>query len=288
MNIRRPIDSKKKRNRHDSKKKIIIATGSVVFLLAVMGIVIGIRQSSLFRIRTTTVSGIPEAYGEQVRLMFEDFSREHSWLFRFLGNGNILAWDGTPKEFLEAHPEFVAMRIEKDLIRHAIRIEVDERKKFGVWCRMPQDTTLETAVGTSPDDGITGSSEDEECYWFDSDGILFSRAPQIQSELFNRVHDFTGRTLAVRDRILPDRLFINLVRVFKLIEIAQINTKTVSLRDIALEEVEADSLTDPRTVFSLRFDPSFSLSAIDALKKTGEWSKLQYASFTVENRVSYR
>lgn len=290
MNIRRPTDIRKKQNRRDSKKKYFIAGGGVVFLLVIVGLFIGIRESSLFRINAISVTGIPEMYGAQVRSSLEDFSREHSTVFRFLGADNMIAWDSTPNAFLDANPQFKDIHIAKDYVRKSIVIIVDGREKFGVWCRVAGQigTSSEDAdIDILPDGALQNVSEDE-CYWFDRDGVLFSRAPQVKSELFNRVYDSTGRTLGLRDKILPDRLFINLAKVFKLMEIAQINTKTVFVRDLALEEVDADSVSDPQVIFSLRSDPSFSLSAINALKTSGEWSKLQYANFTVENRVSYR
>lgn len=291
MNIRRPSDIRKKQDRRDSKKKYIIAGVSVVFLLVTIGIVFGVRQSPVFRVATVTVEGVPEAYGVQVQRALEEFSREHSLVFRFLGAGNMIAWDGTPSDFLLANPQFRDVRVMKDYMKKTVTIIVDGREKFGVWCHteLSEDTVAESV----DDDAITTdmtptANTEESCYWFDRDGVLFARAPQVKSELFNRVYDSTGRTIALRDKILPDAMFANLAKVFKLMEMAQINTKTVYVRDLALEQVDADSVTDPRVIFSLRFDPSFSLSAIDALKRSGEWGGLQYANFTVEDRVSYR
>lgn len=288
MNIRRPSDIRKKQNTRDLKKKYIIAGGSVVFLLIGIGIAFGIRQSSVFHIGTVSVEGIPDAYGVQVRRDLEDFSREHSLLFRFLGSENMIAWDGTPRAFLDANPQFRDVRVMKDYMRKSITIIVDGREKFGVWCYAPSRGGEVEGAPTSTDVVSKEPGDREECYWFDRDGVLFARAPQVKSELFNRVYDSTGRSVGLREKILPDRLFINLAKIFKLMEMAQINTKTVFVSDLALEEVDVDSVSDPRIMFSLRFDPVFSLSAIDALKRSGEWSKLQYANFTVENRVSYR
>ena len=210
---------------------------------------------------------------------------------KFLGVENILAWDGNPKEFLAANPQFRLLHVQKDYIHRAIAITVDGREKFGVWCGAADDN--ENIV---PAEGIATTTnevtiQDEplhECYWFDRDGVLFAKAPQVQSELFNRVYDSTGRVLTLRDAILPDKLLANLMRVFTLLDVAQINTKTVFIRDIALEEVDTSSLSDPRIMFSLRSDPTFSLSAINALKQSGDWDRLEYVDFRAENRASYR
>lgn len=288
MNIRRPADIRRKRDRHHSKKQIIIAAGSILLLAVLVGIVYGVRQSPLFLVQSIAVSGAPDAYGQQVVKNLEDFSRHRSFLFRFLGARNMIAWGGNEKVFLEANPDIKELHVEKEYFRHAIVIKVVGREKFGAWCHQ-KDGTGDTSGSASSTTDITPVDDSrEECYWFDEDGVLFARAPLIRSELFNRVADSTGRALTVRDTIMPDRLFKNLIGIFKLLEVAQINTKTVSLSDLALEEVSADSVSDPHLVFSLRFDPQSALSAINALKKTGEWNRLQYAKFDVEDRVTYK
>jgi len=92
----------------------------------------------------------------------------------------------------------------------------------------------------------------------------------------------------LRDRVLPDRLFANLVKIFSLLEVADINTKTVFLRDLELEEVSVDSVSDPTLYFSLHTSPDFALSAIDAIKRSGSWSNLGYVDLRSENRAYYR
>jgi hypothetical protein len=288
MNIRRPADIRRKRDKQNSKKQIIIAVGGVVFVAALVGIAFAARQSSLLRVESITVSGVSDAYGQQILSNLNAFSRQRSVLFRFLGDRNMIAWGGNEKDFLEANPDVKEMHIEKEYFKHAIVINVIGREKFGAWCHQGTGSTQDMSNASSTADAVSWGDSSEECYWFDADGVLFAKAPLIRSELFNRVFDSTGRSLALRDTIVPDRLFQNLTRIFKVLEAAQINTKTVFLSDLALEQVEADSVSDPRVIFSLRFDPAFSLSAIDALKKTGEWGRLQYANFTVENKVSYR
>lgn len=289
MNIRRPADIRRKRDKRDSKKKVIAIGGGVIFLSVLVGTVFAIRQSSVFQIQSMTVSGIPDAYGQQVVKNLEDYSRQHSFIFRFLGAHNMISWGGNEHEFLDENPDIKELRISKEYFKHTIDINVTGREKFGVWCHQGAVAAPgDGSASSTPDSAALTGDSSEECYWFDEDGILFAKAPLIRSELFNRVVDSTGRSLALRDKILPDRLFTNLVRVFKLLEVGQINTKTVALSDLALEQVEADSVSDPRIIFSLRFDPSFSLSAIDALKRSGEWGKLQYANFTAEDKVSYK
>lgn len=74
MNIRRPTELRKKKDKRDAQRKIIFAFAGVVFLLLVAGAGVAVKRSSLFAVRAFEVSGVPVAYGEQVRRDLEDFS----------------------------------------------------------------------------------------------------------------------------------------------------------------------------------------------------------------------
>lgn len=288
MNIRRPADIRRKRDKKNSKKQIIAIIGGILCIAVLVGVIFAIQRSSLFRVRSLTVEGVSDAYGQQILGNLDAFSKQHSLLFRFLGDRNMIAWGGNEEAFIEANPDIKEMHIEKEYFSRTILIKVIGREKFGVWCHQGNGPSQDSGDASSTAGTLSTGDSSEACYWFDGEGVLFAKAPLIRSELFNRVFDSTGRSLGLRDKVMPDRLFQNLIRIFKLLEVAQVNTKTVALSDLALEQVEADSVSDPVIIFSLRFDPSFSLSAIDALKKSGAWTKLHYANLTVENKVSYK
>lgn len=270
----------------------MVAFAGVVFLSLVAGVLFTVKRSSLLEVRAFEVSGVPAVYGEQVRRDLEDFSRTHSWAFRALGANNILAWNNNQREFLAENPQFRSLRVQRDLFRHTIKVVVDGREKFGLWCGAVGG---DVAVGVSEADSATSSDATIpftgvtfECHWFDRDGVLFAKAPQVQSELFNRVYDSTGRSLGLRDKVLPDRLFTNLTSIFGLLESAQINTKTVFIRNLELEEVEVVSISDPTLYFSLHASPDFAMSAIDAIKRSGDWKNITYIDLRVEDRAYYR
>lgn len=213
-------------------------------------------------------------------------------IFRLLGADNILAWDADQQEFLAENPQFKLLRVQKDLFRRTIKVVVDGREKFGLWCGATEDAAAEVVFenesATSTDVVASAGGAAPECYWFDRDGVLFAKAPQVQSELFNRIYDSTGRALGLGDKVLSDRLFANLANIFGLLESAQINTKTVFIRDLELEEVEVVSVSDPTLYFSLHMNPDFAISAINEIKRSGDWRNVSYVDLRVENRAYYR
>lgn len=292
MNIRRPTDLHRRRDRQDARKKYIIVGAGVIFLSLLGGALFAVKRSDFFAVRAIETFGVPADYGDQVRRDLEDFSRMHSLAFRFLGANNMLAWSDDLGEFLDANPQFKMVRVQKDHVRRTIKITIGGREKFGVWCGVTRRDAVqppaEDGAVITVDDEAVGIESMDACYWFDRDGMIFAKAPQVQSELFNRVYDSTGRTLALRDAILPDRLFVNLVEIFTLLEVAEINTKTVFISDLALEEVYADSVSDPTLYFSLHASPGFALSAINAIKKEGHWDALSYIDLRSENRAYYK
>lgn len=273
----------------DVRKKAIIVSAGIFFLLFVAGVAFAIKQSDLLAVRAVEFVGVPAAYGERVQRDLEDFFLTHSLPFRILGAGHMLAWNSDPAEFIAAHPQFKLLRVEKDYARRTIRIIIDGREKFGVWCRAGESGVpfVDSDASSTVAHAGVGAHGDA-CYWFDRDGMLFAEAPQVQSELFNRIQDFTGRTLGLRDKILSERLFANLTSVFTLLESTQINTKTIVIRDLALEEVEVDSVSDPLIYLSLHISPEFAVSAIDAIKKSGDWKRVDYVDLRAENRAYYR
>ena len=265
------------------KIKLIIFLSVFVFLALVFGGGYLVYASDFFKIKNIEVVGVKDFSKEDLVADLKDFFKNQSKTSLFLGSDNILVWRVEVNAFLAKTPQLKNLIVQKDILSRFVKVEVVEREKFGIWCLIKKNITLENTSSTVEQAGVN-----ENCFWFDKEGILFVEAPVIEGELFNKVIDSTGRDLKLGDKILDDRLLENLVKVFEVFDTVDLKSKTIFINDLKIEEVTVMPAGFPKTLFSLRFDPRFSIVAIDALKKSGRWQKVEYADFRVENKVYYK
>lgn len=289
MDFYRP-QNEKERKRRDLLTKIFIYSGLVLILIVISGLIYTVRYSNLFKIKNINVDGTQSISSDELVGNLKTFFTEHSKISGFLGSDNILAWGGGMDDFLAKYPQFESLKIEKHYFSKEINIEAREREKFGIWCVKAKKTHAYGGAGAENEQLQSVAKNNEEwCGWFDRNGIIFSDAPVIETEILNKVNDLSGRNISMGDKVLPDDFMNNLLAIFDVLKNVNVNTKTIYLNDFDLAEVETvSSSAAPKIYFSLKFDPKFSLAAINALKKSGEWKKINYVDFRVENRVYYR
>ncbi len=243
--------------------KLKIYSGLVVFLLLIIGIAYVIIYSPVFQIKNIYIS----ADGAQVNIdelvqKLKIFFANQSKIVSFLAADNILIWNSKNLDQFKKSPEIANLTIEKDYFSRHIKIIVSEREKFGVWCEA-----------------------DNKCYWFDKNGVLFSEAPPAEGNLINKVDDYSGRPLKIGDSILEEKLLLNLIKIFDVLEKSDLGIKSLKLERLELQEISTES--SPKIYFSLRIDPGFALSVIKSLK-SGSLDKIEYIDLRVENRAYYK
>ena len=242
-----------------------------------------LRYSPVFRIKNYTFNVSDSTNHDKLLSDLKNFYAQTTIAGKFLGDNNLLAWNAPVQDFLKTHPQLKELIIKRDFLKREVFIEAKDRKQFGIWCAEISPSMTEINATSSQE-----TSSSSQCFWFDEDGVAFQEAPIVESEIFYRVKDLSGQPINLGDKIISEMLIPNLKKIFQLLESANINTKTVSITDLTLEEVRVDSVSDPKMFFSLRFDPTFALNAIDSLKKSGQWNKISYINFTVENRAYYK
>ncbi len=287
-----------KNKKTSAEKFFFLRKDRLVFLLAVIiagAAIYAAVYSPLFRIKdiqAAVASDSSAVNKEELTAELKQFFDSRTFFDSILGSRNILVWDNDLSKFLNQHPQWQFLKIDKDYFKRQIVITGEERKKFGLWCQSAKASAGTTAAKTATDTTeMTGEKNNlalSKCQWFDEKGIIFLEAPSVESEIFNRVDDYSGRELEMGNFVLPEEMIGNLVAVFNILETAGVNARTAILKDLALEEISVEPKSGPRLIFSLNREPSFVAPAIDSLKKSGQWDKLQYVNFTVENRAYYK
>lgn len=256
-------EKQQKRKKLDFKIKIYSFFILLSFLI--IGIAYVIIYSPLFQIKNINKDVFKGEVREfdkiisDLKLFFATRSKTSS----ILGASNILVWKNQVEDFLKYQPAINNITIEKDYLNRAININIDGRQKFGVFC-----STVE-------------------CWWFDKNGIIFEKAPQVEGEIIYKINDLSGRKLEIGEIILARKLFDNAIKVFKTLEETGLNIKTLNMDNLELQEAYIKSPSIPKIYFSLRFTPDFNNEIFKNLKEIG-LQKIEYIDLRVENRVYYK
>ncbi|MEK7553304.1 MAG: hypothetical protein AAB504_01300 [Patescibacteria group bacterium] len=251
------VDEKQHRKRRQIfKLKIYI--GLAVFLLLLVGVFYAVVYSPLFRItRINADVNIEE---------LKNFFSSRSKIAKFLGRDNILIWNNNVGDFLKQNPQIMNLSVEKNYFRREVKVDFQKRERFGIWCQ-----------------------QNEICWWFDKNGVVFEHAPKTEGEMIYKVDDFSERRLIIGNKIIKEDLLANLLKIFNILEQSGLNVRTLQIKDLSLQEatVEPVNILMPKIYFSLRFDPAFAMPAIQAIKEYG-LNKIEYVDFRVENRAYYK
>lgn len=264
-------EKEKKRRKFYAK---LLFFGGLVFLSSFFaGGIYLIRYSGFLQVKKIEISGVQSVNSAELLADLKNFLVRKSKIASFLGADNILVWQTDVSPFLNNYPLFKNFGIKTDYFSRKINIEAKERERTGIWCL----------------NNILGNDENNDCFWFDNDGVAFSRAPLVETEILIKVNDSSGRNLKIGDLVLPQNFFENLTAIFKVLEESNLKVKTLNIGDLSLAEISTEkSNLNPRIYFSLRFNPEFSMAAINSLKNSGKWNKIGYVDFRVENRVYYK
>lgn len=261
-------ENQKRKNRRILKIKIY--GGLTVFLILSAAIFYAVVYSPIFQIAQINIydgtSDVPIRTSD-VLILTDDlkiYFANQSKLTGFLGAENILIWNNKIEDFLKQNSQFVGLSIKRNFLKREVKINFQKRERFGVWCQ-------------------------SECVWFDKRGVAFEKAPKIEGEMIFRVEDFSEKELMIGDKIMEESLFANLLKIFSILEQSDVGIRTLVIKNLSLQEaaVESENPSIPKIYFSLRFDPAFTMAAINSLKEYG-LNKIQYIDFRVENRAYYK
>ena len=238
--------------RRRSKTRQHLKLGAILFavLFFVGGIVYAIWFSDLFTIQAIEVEGATLIDSSVISGPTE---------------GNIIFWK-TPID-VSQYPPVETIDVKKDYANRRINITVKERGKVMIWC----------------------IEADQNCYWADDNGFIFTSAPIPEGVLVvSVIMDYTNRELSVGDSVLPDELFKNLKYANELLESLDVSIKEIRIDDLKFKEATAVVSNGPEIYFSLAFDPRFGKGVLEALINSQDWGAIEYVDLTVENRAYYK
>lgn len=129
---------------------------------------------------------------------------------------------------------------------------------------------------------------DEQCYWFDGNGIMFEKGFDSEGSILLALHDYSQSPASLGAAILPTRFIPNLVSIVNVLRTSGLNVKEVRLNDIGLQEIQAKTFDGPDILFSLRFSANEDLPVIESIMAKSGFKNLQYLDFRTEDRAYYK
>ncbi len=272
------------------KRWLLISLSALSVLLVLGAIGWTIFYSPLFRINEVKVVGNEVVSTGEITDSLKKSVLSNSFFSRYFGTSNILFWpDSFPSgELVKSAPELKSVSMEKDYKKREVKIIVEERKPFGVWCLRG----AQTDAGSK--DNFTGNSSENprssatSCFWFDSEGFIFRNAVDVEGSVITSVSDYSQKDIGIGSKILPERFVENAFSVFRALSQNSVGVKEIRLNDIALEEIEVDTYEGPKIYFSLRFPLVGFSEVFSSLAKNSTLKNLQYIDFRVYNRAYYK
>lgn len=258
------------------RRRRTILFSAIAFLAAYAVLLFGgwlVLRSPFVRVADVLITGNTTVPSSTVLVLLQSAAlRDHSFGKALLGYRNMFLWpDKLSSADLVFEPRIESVATEKDFFHHVITVTVAERTPFAIWCAMRKTPT-----------------DDDRCYWFDDQGILYQKAFDTQGSLMIAVHDYSQSGLGLNKEILPDRFTSNMISIIRMVRATGVDVKEVALKDIGLEEVTVTTYEGPVLMFSVRFPADDELEFLQGLMAQPKFSSLQYVDFRVQNRVYYK
>jgi cell division septal protein FtsQ len=239
--------------------------GLVFNALIIFGLYLLI-YSPIFQIQEIKLSGNERTSNQEVNSALIVNLFNNSFIKKILGKDNILIWPNNLEPNFAGFYNIKNLSIKKDFLNRKIEVSVNERKPIGLWCLNQQN----------------------KCYWFDDDGILFEKGMASEGGLILKVLDDSNRNLGLGGKILKDNFLKVFFEIINKLKAAELNIFEIQIKDLNLEEITVKTLNGPNIYFSLRFLPPEIKPIIDNFKNQNIFDKLNYIDFRVENRVYYK
>lgn len=269
------IEEQRSQSRKKRQKKTKVAV-LVVAIVAMMSASIGIVRAPLLTIENVVIEGNrlveQEAIAEAIQtalnsrgMISEAVFPNDSALLAMVGNNSIENRVGTEI------PVIKTIDVSTNVVTKTLSAHIVERDQYGIWC-MGIDDTME----------ITN----EQCWWFDSEGVLFMKGPATQGGLIRKVLDTSGTEIPLGQGVLEKKQFNHLKEIFQFLEDTGLNIKNLLLKNRHSVEIETDDPQFPTIIFSLRLDPSFAIAGMQTIGDSIE--SLEYIDLRTKNRVYYK
>lgn len=237
-------------------------------ILAVVGVggILYVLHSDWYVVRTIRVEGdgFEEPILSDVQRLAHDYIAQRSWFASlFFNRSSVLGFNvrNLASYIGDQYPLIADISVSKNYFTRTITIKGRLREKFALWCDF-----------------------DDQCRWFDKDGIVFVDGFLSQGQLINKIISPDSDMIVLGSHIpIDDERVVN--DTFSFLE--QVGSPGKQLVwDSRHEELVAPHTSGyPQILFSIRQNP---LYALEEFKKILHVEKLSYVDLRITNRIFYK
>lgn len=241
--------------------------GLVGTVCVIVGFLWMVYYAAFLRVSSITIEGTERTPEESVyRALFASTPR--SWFQGSLGPDHIFYWSlsGEHPDARRIMAELSSVTFETGWFERAVRIRVEERQPFGIWC-----------------------PHEDACAVFDKEGITFASAPRTFGTLLLKIDGETGLLPVVGEPLFRNPEWLpRIIETLDALRKAELPAKAVRVRAIALREWEAVTPSGTRLLFSFDFVPPQLAAVLLDFGNKEKLNTLSYVDFRVPGRMYYK
>lgn len=252
----------------------------ILFIVSFFGLVYWfIFLSPYFQIKEIIVEGFNESFAKRIELILEQNNKRFtSFLFygifpQYLKNNKsyITFFSADLENFLlKQYPKIEKIDIKPDIKKGVLTVNIQQRTIDFLWC-----------------------IKDGDCYYMDKNGVIFEKAPGIQSSFLKKIVILETKKRFLGDNVISQN---KLEKINKIFILAEDKESPISIDFLAIKEEDFSNVKIVTNVgfyilYSLTDDFSEVLKIITEIKKQklkDDFSNLQYIDCRYLPKIYYR
>lgn len=235
--------------------------------ISIIGLSYAILYTNLLKIKDFEIENARLVTIDQIitALTIENI-KNNNWRHWF-GADNLLFWIGQTTTIApEEIPLLANLEIKINFPKKEITLLVEERKLTGVWC-----------------------FEEDKCFGFDQQGIIFAEVPNIEGNLILKIEDQNNLSLQLGQQIFKKSNWIeNILAVATTLQENKIAFSLIKIRALELQEWEVILPSNLVIYLDLNSIPEDLGKILKRLDQELALSELSYIDFRVPNRIYYK
>lgn len=252
-------------------KKIKVFASYFLILIVFLFLIWTIFLSSLFDIRYIAVSDSNYLTKDEVEETIFSIGT-----FSLGKNLLILSKYRLKEKLAAAFPAITNVTIRKKFL-HTLTINFQKRIPLGIWCR---------PTGDQPQ-----ADNDNDCYFFDKEGIAFTKVPRTEGSLILKIEDKSKNNISLGDQILSgDQIGFMLALNNKINESEKL--KILEFKIKPSPSIDLEAITDKNWSIYLddKQDPAAAVGNLLIILReaTKNSDNLRYIDLRIPSRIFYK